>query len=159
MFPFFFLLAQVLTRYRVVRVAMDQTGMGEKPVEDAKRRHGSMRVEGVLFSAARKLDMATALKEAMEDRKLRLPLGDTLLRGDLHAIKKQTGPTGTPRLIADSDTDGHADRFWALALAAAAGSNRSGPIEWTAAPAKGSAWDAQPTHAEEEARQHLKGGW
>jgi phage FluMu gp28-like protein len=153
------LLDEVFRRYRVVRVAMDQTGMGEKPVEDAKRRHGQLRVEGVLFSAARKLDMATALKETMEDRKLRLPQGDTLLRGDLHAIKKTTGPTGTPRLLADGDTDGHADRFWALALATASAAQGAGEIDWTPAPAKGSAWDAKPNHAEEEINHHLKGGW
>jgi phage FluMu gp28-like protein len=158
------LLDEVFRRYRVVRLAMDQTGMGEKPVEDAKRRHGQMRVEGVLFSAARKLDMATALKETMEDRKLRLPQGDTLLRGDLHAIKKTTGPTGTPRLLADGDTDGHADRFWALALATASAVQGAGEIEWTPAPAKGSAWDAKPGgydshHADEEIQHHLKGGW
>ena len=148
------LLHEVLTRYRVIRVAMDQTGMGEKPVEDAKRRYGALRVEGVLFTAARKLDMATALKEAMEDRKLRLPQGDTLLRGDLHAIKKTTGPTGAPRLLADGDTDGHADRFWALALATASAANAAGPIEWTPGPAKGREYDA-----EEEVTHHLKGGW
>ncbi|WP_444464254.1 terminase large subunit domain-containing protein [Rhodobacter capsulatus] len=56
------LLDEVMARYRVVRVRMDQTGMGEKPVEDAKRRYGDYRVEGVLFSAAAKLDMATVLK-------------------------------------------------------------------------------------------------
>ncbi|WP_151720208.1 terminase large subunit domain-containing protein [Gemmobacter serpentinus] len=111
------LLAEVMQRYHVVRCRMDQTGMGEKPVEDAKRRHGDSRVEGVLFSAAIKLDMATALKEAMQDRKARIPAGDVPLRADLHAIKKQVGVTGTPRLIADGDTDGHADRFWAAAMA------------------------------------------
>ena len=46
------LLDDVMRRYRVVRVRMDQTGMGEKPVEDAKRRHGESRVEGVLFTGA-----------------------------------------------------------------------------------------------------------
>ena len=40
------LLASVFDRYRVVRCAMDQTGMGEKPVEDAKARHGEDRVQG-----------------------------------------------------------------------------------------------------------------
>lgn len=113
-------LARIFNTYRVVRCAMDQTGMGEKPVEDAKRRHGASRVEGVLFSPARKLDMATVLKDRVEDRTLRLPAGDRLLRADLHAVKKQAGATGAPRLVADGDTDGHADRFWAGALAAAA---------------------------------------
>lgn len=111
------LLAGVMRRYRVVRVRMDQTGMGEKPVEDAKRRHGEVRVEGVLFSAAAKLDMATALKERAQDRRLRIPAGDVVLRADLHSIKSQVGVTGVRRLIADGDSDGHADRFWAGALA------------------------------------------
>lgn len=114
------LLDDVMRRYRVVRCRMDQTGMGEKPVEDAQRRHGALRVEGVLFSPAAKLDMATALKERMQDRKKRIPAGDPVLRADLHAIKSQVGVTGQRRLVADGETDGHADRFWAAALAASA---------------------------------------
>lgn len=114
------LLDDVFSRYRVIRCKMDQTGMGEKPVEDAKRRHGASRVEGVLFSAANKLGMATVLKERFQDRKKRIPAGDPALRSDLHAIKSQVGVTGQRRLIADGETDGHADRFWAGALAATA---------------------------------------
>ena len=114
------LLDDVMRRYRVVRVAMDQTGMGEKPVEDAKVRHGSERVQGVLFSTASKLDMATTLKESMQDRKTRIPAGDPVLRADLHSIKSQVGVTGIRRLVADNDSDGHADRFWALALGVSA---------------------------------------
>lgn len=114
------LLDDVFRRYRVIRCKMDQTGMGEKPVEDAKRRHGASRVEGVLFSAANKLGMATVLKERFQDRKKRIPAGDPALRSDLHAIKSQVGVTGQRRLIADGETDGHADRFWAGALAATA---------------------------------------
>lgn len=114
------LLDEVFRRYHVVRCAMDQTGMGEKPVEDAQRRYGESRVEGVLFSNARKLDLATVLKERMEDRRIRIPMGDRDLRADLHSVKKETGATGAPRLLADRDANGHADRFWAGALAASA---------------------------------------
>jgi len=53
------LLAEVFDTYKVARCCIDQTGMGEKPVEDAKRRHGDYTVEGVLFSAPTKLIMAT----------------------------------------------------------------------------------------------------
>ena len=113
------LLAGVMDRYRVVRAAIDQTGMGEKPVEDAIRRYGDSRIEGVLFSAGRKLDLATVLKERMQDRRLLIPAGDPVLRADLHAVSSRVGPTGIRRLVADGDTDGHADRFWAFALAAA----------------------------------------
>ena len=119
------LLDDVFRRYRVSRCCMDQTGMGEKPVEDAQRRHGTSRVEGVLFTAANKLTLATQGKEAFEDRKTRIPAGDQALRADLHKLKKVTGPTGTPRFVADSDSSGHADRTWAkfLATNAAAGGN------------------------------------
>jgi phage FluMu gp28-like protein len=94
-------------------------------------------VEGILFSAANKLDMATVLKESMQDRKSRIPAGDVPLRADLHSIKKQVGVTGTPRLIADSDTDGHADRFWAGALAVSAGQLTYQPYDYRPVPLGG----------------------
>lgn len=133
------LLADVFNRYRVVRCRMDQTGMGEKPVEDARRVHGSSRVEGILFSAAIKLELATALKEAMQDRKARIPSGDVVLRADLHAIKSQVGVTGIRRLVADGDTDGHADRFWAAALATSAGQVSYQPMSYQSVPRHGGA--------------------
>lgn len=111
------LLEDVFKRYRVVRCCMDQTGMGEKPVEDAQRRHGSSRVEGVLFTGPNKLTLATLGKESFEDRKSRIPMGDPALRADLHKLQKVTGPTGSPRFVADSDAAGHADRTWAKFLA------------------------------------------
>ncbi len=111
------LLEDVFRRYRVLRCCMDQTGMGEKPVEDAQRRYGSSRVEGVLFTGPNKLMLATAGKEAFEDRKLRIPLGDRELRADLHKLQKISGPTGSPRFVADTDGAGHADRAWACFLA------------------------------------------
>lgn len=145
------LLDAVMRRYRVVRVRMDQTGMGEKPVEDTKRRHGSERVEGILFSPASKLDMATALKERMQDRKARLPAGDPLLRADLHSIKSQVGVTGNRRLIADGDSDGHADRFWAGAMAVSAA--ELGPAEYgyQSAPGTRSRWATRRDDDEEDA--------
>lgn len=124
------LLDEVFAHYRVIRCCIDQTGMGEKPVEDAQRRHGSMRVEGVLFTASNKLTMATQGKELFEDRRLRIPLGDAALRADLHKLQKVTGPTGTPRFEADSDSTGHADRTWACFLACNAASTPSVKIEY-----------------------------
>lgn len=121
------LLDDVFTRYRTLRCCMDQTGMGEKPVEDAQRRHGSSRVEGVLFTGPNKLTLATLGKQAFEDRKIRIPLGDREVRADLHKLQKITGPTGAPRFIAESDAGGHADRAWACFLANNAAAGPSGP--------------------------------
>jgi len=113
-------MAEIFAKYRIARLAMDQTGMGEKPVEDAKRRYPG-RIEGVMFNATTKLAIATIGKAAFEDRKIRIPAGDMMLRADLHKPKKVMGPTGIPRFVAESDGAGHADRFWAAMLGIAAG--------------------------------------
>ena len=120
------LLADVFQRYFVLRCCMDQTGMGEKPVEDAQRRHGSTRVEGVLFTGPNKLHLATLGKQAFEDRKVRIEMGNEVLRSDLHKLRKETTLTGQPRFVADSDSAGHTDRAWACFLALnAAGAPRA----------------------------------
>lgn len=111
------LLDEVFENYRVIRCCIDQTGLGEKPVEDAKYRYGANRVEGVVFSPSTKLILATTGKQAFEDNRLRIPMGDMALRTDLHKLQKVTSPTGTPRFVAESDNSGHADRTWALFLA------------------------------------------
>lgn len=115
-------------RYNVARYCMDQTGMGEKPVEDAKRRYGANRVEGVLFTGPNKLTLATLIKQSFEDRKSRIPMADEKLRADLHRVRKIPSPTGAPRFDADSDANGHADRFWAKALACLAAHGNLGPV-------------------------------
>lgn len=110
-------LDRVMRQYNVIACNLDQTGMGEKMVEDAQYDHGKQRVQGVLFNVATKLNMATIGKNAFEDRRIRIPQGDTLLREDLHKLKKVTGATGQPRFVAENDNSGHADRTWACFLA------------------------------------------
>ena len=138
------LLADVFRRHRVVRLRMDQTGMGEKPVEDARRRFGEDRVEGVIFSSAAKLDMATSFKEAFQDRRVLVPAGDPKLRADLHSIKSVAGPTGIRRLVSDGETDGHADRFWAGALAVSSAETEYQPYAYRPVPAGGGRDPSRP---------------
>jgi phage FluMu gp28-like protein len=121
---------ELFQKYRVARLVMDQTGMGEKPVEDAKRNYGEDRVEGVLFTLPNKLLLATTGKQAFEDRKVRIPMGDTVLRADLHKLQKTTTATGAPRFVADSDAAGHADRAWSMFLAIYGGSFPAAPIDF-----------------------------
>jgi phage FluMu gp28-like protein len=106
-----------LLRERAVkRSAIDQTGMGEVLVEQLKQRHGS-RVEGVLFTSNVKQDLATNLKQAFESRRIRIPI-DREFRDSLHSIKKTTTSAGNFRFDAErSESTGHGDYFWALALA------------------------------------------
>lgn len=135
-------LDRVMKHYRVLRAALDQTGLGEMPVQEAQRRHGNYRVEGVIFTGPRKLDLASALKERMADRRLRLPPGHQALRQDLHSVQRVAGATGAPRLVADRQDGSHADRFWALALAAGAAHSVRVPIEYmSAGPRETLAWE------------------
>ena len=113
-------IARLNQNYNMTKLAMDQTGMGEKPVEDMTAEYGEGVVEGVILSSSRRLAIATAGKQRFEDRKIRIPAGNSILRADLHKLKKVSGDTGAPRLVADRDGIGHADRTWACFLAVAA---------------------------------------
>ena len=127
-------LDELVGRWRPAAVWMDQTGMGEKPVEDAVRRYGAAVVTGCIFSPARRLGLAAALRSRAQDRTLRIPAGDRELRADLHSIKRMAGQTGAPRLVVDDDAGesrSHADRFWALALACGALEGRRAEIGYT----------------------------
>lgn len=127
-------LAGVFARYKVMRACMDQTGMGETPVAMAQRRHGPSRVEGVQFTAANKLTLATTGKTRFEDRRIRIAATPEV-RADLHKLQKVTGPTGAPRFVADSDGAGHADRAWACFLALNAADTGHAPIDFIPVPA------------------------
>ena len=108
----------LVARYHVRRFHVDQTGMGEAVVEELQRRHGAYRMRGVLLVAAKRLELATALREAFETRAIRIPAGDRVLRDDVRSMRRAPTSDGAPRLVSEGkDTDGHADRFWALALA------------------------------------------
>ena len=127
------IVGNLAARYRPVRIAVDQTGMGEAVVEQLQEDLGRTVVEGVLMTGPRRLDVASALREAVEDRRLRIPPGADLRR-DLHAVRAEAGPAGAPRLLAErSGTDGHADRFWALALACTAARDGTASIEGASA--------------------------
>ena len=89
---------------------------------------GDSRVEGVLFTGPNKLKLATLIKQSFEDRKSRIPMADEKLRSDLHLVRKIASPTGAPRFDADHDANGHADRFWAKALACLAAHGAVGPV-------------------------------
>ena len=105
--------------YHAARIGVDQTGMGENFYEDLVEEHGAYRVVGYLFNPAVKHSLATSLLEYMEDRRLRISDDDDL-EADLRSIKRAATTGAIPRLVSDeSETDGHADRFWALAMACA----------------------------------------
>ena len=97
------------------RCCIDQTGIGRQFAERAIQRFGKSRVEGVHFTAQVKEDLAYPVKAAFEDKTVRIP-NDRFIRSDLRSIRKTTTASGNLRFEGEKTRDGHADRFWALAL-------------------------------------------
>ncbi len=102
---------------RIAAAWVDQTGMGEKVVEDAIALHGS-RVHGELLTGPARLDIAMSLKARFQERRIRIRK-DAITRADLMAIRKiGSEESGGIRIV--NETKVHADRFWAYGLASRA---------------------------------------
>jgi phage FluMu gp28-like protein len=113
-------LETVLRHPRLVRCCIDCTGIGAMLAEEAQLKFGEYKVEQVTFTAAVKMELGMPLLAAVQDRAVRIPALPAV-REDLHKIRKTTTAANNVRLEAESDDAGHADRFWALALALHAG--------------------------------------
>ncbi|WP_353566211.1 hypothetical protein [Haloferula sargassicola] len=115
---------------RCTRVCIDNTGLGMQFAERSQERFGDYKIEPVTFSGPVKEALAYPLRSAFEDRAIRIPFGDDLLEADLRKVRKETTAAGNIRFVADGDEDGHADRFWAVALAIHAAKGPDGPFAY-----------------------------
>jgi len=125
---------------RCDRSCWDMTGLGIGWVDDAQDKFGEGRVEGVTFTGPVKEALAYPLRGDFEDRALRIPY-DPKVRADLRQVTKVVTPAGNIRFTAERTPDGHADHFWALALAKHAASMPSAPIEFMSGDPRHSARD------------------
>ena len=99
---------------RILQWGTDQTGMGEKVVEDRQRRHGAYRMVGFLLTGPMRLNLGLSLARRFERGLIRVS-PEPWKRADLRAIKKASTSGGGVRLVNDETV--HADYFWALAIA------------------------------------------
>lgn len=97
------------------RIAVDETGLGMQMAEELQRRWGEIKVQKVYFTAKVKEELAERLKLLFLDKLIRIP-PDIALREDLHSVKRLVTEAGNIRYEGRTE-EGHADRFWALALA------------------------------------------
>lgn len=99
------------------RCCIDSTGLGMQLAEEAQDTFGRFRIEPVMFTLKSKEEMAYHLLTTFQDKMIKIPI-DRDLREDLHSIRKVTTSSNNIRFdVAQSEVSGHADRFWALALA------------------------------------------
>ena len=120
-------IVEMWQRHKVQRGCMDATGMGMQLAEEMQATHGLM--EPVVFTAQIKEQLATMMKRHLEARTLTIP-EDRDLINDIHSVRKTVTPSNNVRFDADRTEKGHADRFWALALACHAASNGNEPGVW-----------------------------
>jgi phage FluMu gp28-like protein len=99
------------------RGCIDATGLGMQFAERAAQRFGKSRAEGVTFTGPVKEDLAYPVRSAFEDRAIRIGFSDDALISAIRKIRKETTAAGNVRFAADRGEGGHADEFWALALA------------------------------------------
>lgn len=104
---------------RIHRLAIDKTGMGLSMWESLDEEFRG-KVEGVQFTLQAKEALAVGAKRRMEEAKCRIP--DTeMIRTSFRSVKKTTTATGQARFDAEHDERyGHADHWWAFALAESA---------------------------------------
>lgn len=122
-------LYSLLSLPRLRRCCIDETGIGMQLAEEAVEAFGTYRVEPVTFTEATKAEMALSLYRKAEDRLLRIPHDDRIRR-DLNSVRKVTSASGRVRYVAERTQDGHADYFWALALAVHAADVPYQPVEY-----------------------------
>jgi phage FluMu gp28-like protein len=102
------------------RACIDNSGIGRQLVERAQKRFGAFKVEPVTFTLAVKEELAYPLRAAFEDRTARIP-DDPKIIASHRSVRKETTAAGNIRFVAESNEAGHADDFWAHALALHAG--------------------------------------
>ena len=126
-------LYELLSLPMLRRACIDNTGIGRQLVERAQARFGTYKVEAVTFTPAVKEELAYPLRAGFEDKSVRIP-DDRAVIASHRAIRKETTAAGNIRFMAESTDDGHADDFWAHALALHAGKSLEAPFAYESIP-------------------------
>lgn len=106
------LFEQLFNTYPIQHACIDQTGIGCQFLERAQIHFGTHCITGIQFTTKTKENLAYNLKTHLERNALRIPRDEPLIQ-DLLSLKINE----KSQLNAQHSTHGHADRFWAIALA------------------------------------------
>lgn len=95
--------------------SIDSTGIGNA-LSEALANRFEYKLETCSFTQQFKALIFPALRRTFQERKVRVPR-DPIVRNDLHSVNEVTTPGGNKQYRALRNSDGHADRCTALALA------------------------------------------
>jgi len=122
-------LSSILKHRNFIRCCMDSTGMGKPIAESVESQFGKYRIEGIDFTNKVKEELAYGLRTHFENKTVYIPT-EHEIREDLHSIRRIPLTSGRVRFDAEkSKVTGHADRFWALALALHAAKDSCEPFD------------------------------
>ncbi len=114
-------LRRMLETLPVARLSIDKSGIGMNLAENLARDYPQVVPES--FTNESKERWATDFKILLQRRDVALPRERELV-SQLHSIKRRVLPSGKVAFDAERTSRGHADRFWAIALAC---QNERGP--------------------------------
>ncbi len=120
--------AKALRVLPITQFLIDRNGMGMQLAENLHREFGD-RAQGVDFTNPNKELWAVELKLKMQRAQVPIPL-DRELAYHIHSIKKKTTAAKNNVFDAERNEHGHADKFWALALAVWAGRTDQQPTSF-----------------------------
>ena len=104
----------VIRTEHIRRGCIDASGLGMQLAEELQQEFGF--IEPVAFTSELKERLAILAKRKFENRQIQIPNDDNLV-SSIHSIRKVVTPSNNIRFDAERTADGHADEFWALALA------------------------------------------
>ncbi len=107
-------LRRLLDRIPVARLSIDRSGIGMNLAENLARDYPQVVAEA--FTNDAKERWATDFKILLQRRDVVLPRQRELV-SQVHSIKRRVLPSGKVSFDAERTGRGHADRFWAIALA------------------------------------------
>lgn len=107
---------KLMKRLPVYRACIDATGIGNNLAEDMKKEFAE-RAEPFRFTLQSKEILAMHVKTELERHTFELE-NDRDFHAQIHSIKRTPSSGGSFRYDAERNEKGHADSFWAWALAA-----------------------------------------
>ena len=106
-------IVQLSKTFKIISGAADQTGVGEAVLEDLRRI--IPQVEGITFTAASKLDLASSLHAFLEHKRITFPNNRRLIM-QLNGLRYQVSKAGNLLFESPEKDRIHDDYLWSLAL-------------------------------------------
>ena len=107
-------LRELLETLPVARLSIDNNGLGMHMAENLSADYPQVQAEN--FSNESKERFATNFKILLQKHKVALP-ADRDLVSQTHSIRRRVLPSGKVSFDSEKGRGGHADRFWAVAMA------------------------------------------